>query len=662
MSKHNDETSSSLPAGTTMVPRRRSSEHPSNQKPHLDSSQAAASHHTPVPPAVDLAPTNGSNLAHANGTRKVNTTKSPFSTPSHPSTIPQPQEVMMMTCPLDSRAPPVPSNLPFPFLFSIPSSVPLHLPPPPIDSRASAPVNPPLGSIDMLPRQIHPLPPPPLPLVSGIPYVARIKGRAAVLGMPLDDAKAGGMRGSFPKDLEPPPNPSCSVVMEILPRKFRTQSFIHDWLSQFRFQPRRYELVEGKAFFEFKNERDVRLAWHSPRMGGLDGLLSVRLFRYRGLPQPVLENMGIIQRVGTTRTIENPAQQPRSQSVSVSSTEDLVLDDHSGLKLDLSPSPIPTNRPASPPPLPHFSIANVETHPRLSTNRLVENTRSNSDDQTFRSPTSPKQSFVNSSTPSPPTTTSSDPLDDQMISDHATIGDLSPGGFPGFIKGAVVSMLDSTPQPTISSSTLTSTPSPTSLSFLPTFPPETPDLSVTTMSVDHESSPIAMNQEQVPQPAVEISLLGAEIKRTEFENVDGTPSDMDEQMDTTDDAALAKEQALREMVLQSRKRRLLEAPSNRQRTPATTLAATSRNALEDLAVNFIADAIARPRPPKRVKMTPSPSAMAAWGRRLEQHVQSSKAIMAKIQSTQSRSERNRLMTILREKDRCVSPKYMLDSV
>jgi hypothetical protein len=171
-----------------------------------------------------------------------------------------------------------------------------------------------------------------------------------------------------------------------------------------------------------------------------------------------------------------------------------------------------------------------------------------------------------------------------------------------------------------------------------------------------------MNQEQVPQPAVEISHLGAEIKRTEFENVDGTPSHMDEQMDTTGDTSLAKEQALREMVLQSRKRRLLEASSNWQRTPATTLTATSGNALEELAVNFIADAIARPRPLKRVKMTPSPSAMAAWGKLLEQHVQSSKAIMAKIQLTQSRSERNTLMTILREKDRCVSPKHTLVSV
>jgi hypothetical protein len=158
---------------------------------------------------------------------------------------------------------------------------------------------------------------------------------------------------------------------------------------------------------------------------------------------------------------------------------------------------------------------------------------------------------------------------------------------------------------------------------------------------------------QASNLAAETFHVGTEDKGIEFEKVDGTPLGADDFMETTDAVALAKEQALREMVLQSRKRKLLE-PSSTKQPPSATTSATSRNALEDLATNFIADAIARPRPAKIVRITPSPSAMAAWGKRLEQHVESSKALMAKIQLTRSRAERNRLLAVLREKDRCVS--------
>jgi hypothetical protein len=146
--------------------------------------------------------------------------------------------------------------------------------------------------------------------------------------------------------------------------------------------------------------------------------------------------------------------------------------------------------------------------------------------------------------------------------------------------------------------------------------------------------------------------METEVQGIEIEKADGTP--LADDMDTTNAAALAKEQALRQMVLQSRKRKLLEPSSSKQPTPTTSSTATSGNALQDLAVNFIADAIARPRPAKIVKITPSAPAMAAWGKRLEQHVESSRAIMSRIQSAQSKEERNRLMAALREKNRCVS--------
>jgi hypothetical protein len=159
---------------------------------------------------------------------------------------------------------------------------------------------------------------------------------------------------------------------------------------------------------------------------------------------------------------------------------------------------------------------------------------------------------------------------------------------------------------------------------------------------------------QASNLAAEPSHTETEVRGIEFEKADGTPLAADDFMDTTDAASLAKEQALREMVLQSRKRKLLDPSSVKQPTPAASSTATSRSALQELAVNFIADAIARPPPAKIVKITPSASAMAAWRERLEQHVESSKAIMTKIQLSRSKEERNRLMAILREKNRCVS--------
>jgi hypothetical protein len=168
--------------------------------------------------------------------------------------------------------------------------------------------------------------------------------------------------------------------------------------------------------------------------------------------------------------------------------------------------------------------------------------------------------------------------------------------------------------------------------------------------------------EELVEPShstAEMSRLETEVKRTEFENVDGLlPTQA--VTDSMDAGALAKEQTLRELVLQSRKRKLVQAGSNQQPTSTTAPTATSGHPLEQLAVNFIADAISRPPAAKRVKVTPSPTAMIAWGKRLEQHIESSKGIMAKIHSAPTRMEKNRLMEILREKDRCVSRWHMLD--
>jgi len=177
------------------------------------------------------------------------------------------------------------------------------------------------------------------------------------------------------------------------------------------------------------------------------------------------------------------------------------------------------------------------------------------------------------------------------------------------------------------------------------------DSSIVTTSVDPHVPPFAMNQElmEASHSTAEMFHFGTEAERTEFEKVDGLPPQT-----VMEAGALAKEQTLRELVLQSRKRKLLQAGSSQQSTSTTAPTATSGNALEQLAVNFIADAISRPPAAKRIRITPSPAAMNAWGIRLEKHIEWSKAIMRKIQSARTRTEKNRLLEILREKDRCVS--------
>jgi hypothetical protein len=638
-------------AKSSKAPRRRSPGNRSIQERNLNSLPEKPHDDFSVPPGISLGSMDCSRLTLAERMRKINSVKT--ATIHHPDLhhpiSPQDEGSTRL---LDA------SLNDYRFLFPMPSSlqsVPLRLPPPPVDSRDSAPVNLPFGAIPLPPRPVHPNPPSSSPQTSGIPYVTKVRSRNAVLGMPLDDNKVGGTRGSFSKTLEPPPSPSCSLVMETLPRKFRTESFIFDWLSQFPFKPRRYDLVEGKIFFEFETERDALLAWNSPRMGGLEGLFGVRLFWYRVLPQTDLKDVDTIRKVNVTGTIENSAQS-RLQPVSDSSTDDFGhrLGHQSGFKADLAHSNILTQKAASP-PLSRPPSTVIEEDSAVSViDTPAEGSRSNSDTQKSRDTS---EHFSGDAIVPSPTVATSPFAAPTALSDHpndrmdAMIGDLPPGGVPGFIPGAAIA------PPTIVFTSLypNSSSSHTSPSINPTFSPEVVDPAFITTFADHQA-PLALNQGlmQPSNSAAETLHRGMEVDSIEFEKVDGTPLGADDYMETTDAVALAKEQALREMVLRSRKRKLLDPPSAKQPTFTTTPTAASRSALEDLAANFIADAIARPRPAKIVKITPSSSAMAAWGKRLEQHVESSKAIMAKIQLTRSKAERNRLLAVLRDKDRCVS--------
>ena len=657
VSEHAHETtSSSSPTETSTTSTRRSSGHCPNEGNHLNSPpEKIPCDGSSVPPGVNLGSTDGSMSTHGGGIRKVNTeakTSTGDRPDSHYST--SPQDLGNTRAPA-SRAPPstnIPLRFFFPELYSV-QLAPLHLPPPPANYRDSAPFNIPLGSVNLPSHPILPNLPnrPPSPQTFGIPYVSRSKGKTVVIGMPLDDAKVGGTRGSFPKNLEPLPNLSCSLVMETLPRKFRTDSFILDWLSRFSFKPMRYELVEGKAFFEFKTQRDALIAWKSPRMGGLEGLFGVRLFWYRVLPQLALTDVDNIRKVNGTGTIENPARSP-PLPITYSSTDDLRH--RSGFKLDLSHSQISSQKTASlPPSPPHLTVIEEDPGVTVNVNPPPETSRSNSDNQTSQGGRSTVPSSSVTTRPLAACRAPSDSPNNHMDVD-CVMRDLPPGGVPGLILGAPASPTVASSSPALSSA-LAPSFSRTSSSAFPSFSPEVLNSAVDTTLIDHQVPPaLYQSSMQASNSVAESSHMETEVQGIEFEKAEGTPLGADDFMDSTDASALAKEQALRQMVLQSRKRKLLEPSSIKQPTPAATSTATSTsgNSLQDLAVNFIADAIARP-PAKIVKVTPPASAMTAWRERLEQHVESSKAIMAKIQLSRSKVEKNRLMVVLREKNRCV---------
>lgn len=83
-----------------------------------------------------------------------------------------------------------------------------------------------------------------------------------------------------------PPDPSTTLVMEMIPRKFRTKALIYKWLENVDGcpMPKRVEVEGGKALIEFwgRDREWARRVFGSQRMAGNDGLGSVRVWWWRG--------------------------------------------------------------------------------------------------------------------------------------------------------------------------------------------------------------------------------------------------------------------------------------------------------------------------------------------------------------------------------------------
>lgn len=159
---------------------------------------------------------------------------------------------------------------------------------PPVKAPPPPPVPPPL------------LPPPsaisPLSTSSSIPM--QVPPPRKIIGLPPDE-DPNSNRGTF--SIPPgrtPPNPARTLVMELLPRKFRTTVFVETWADSFcsraksRMKPRvEVDIRLGKALVEFPTADNARRAWDSDRLRN-EGKEHIRVRWYR------VQGMGAAAGVG----------------------------------------------------------------------------------------------------------------------------------------------------------------------------------------------------------------------------------------------------------------------------------------------------------------------------------------------------------------------------
>ncbi|KAI9465307.1 hypothetical protein BJY52DRAFT_1246440, partial [Lactarius psammicola] len=410
------------------------------------------------------------------------------------------------------------------------------------------------------------------------------------------------------------------------------------------------------VFFEFETERDALLAWNSAQMGGKEGLHGVRLFWYIATASSTSEQLGNTKEVNATRTITNPTQ---PQSI-LNPPRDLTSNGYYESQAVLPAPHSPQYNLVSLPQHPSPSAPNVAVpveDPGLVVTSQTKDKPSNSNTKMSFGTSFSDHLFGNSSVSSPPTPTgpwvnptTSDLSNGRLVTDNPMTRDDSCGSAAGFAPGASVSpTLVSVPMSPTSSSTLASSSSSISPSLIPSLTSNTPDSWRTSTVLDDKALSMPSHRElmQESQSPMGISYPYPEtgVKQAVLTPADGTTG-------SADSVAVAKELALRQMVLRSRKRKLVAA-ADIQQSMSDPSTAASRSALEELAVNFISDAISRPPPAKRVKITPSAPALAAWGKRLEGHIEKSKVIMAEIQVTQSKAEKDRLWAVLREHNRMI---------
>ena len=158
-------------------------------------------------------------------------------------------------------------------------------PPPPPPPIPSAFLN--IHAVPRVPPELHIVPQepqsPPKSEAEPAPKVPTVK---KPIGMP-PDADPSSHHGTYksPSGTLAPPNPARTLVLELLPKKFRSLAFVRSWGMGFGPRPPVAPRVDldvksGKALIEFATADVARSAWESDRMLG-EGREHIRVYWYR---------------------------------------------------------------------------------------------------------------------------------------------------------------------------------------------------------------------------------------------------------------------------------------------------------------------------------------------------------------------------------------------
>ncbi|KAL4245454.1 hypothetical protein ABKN59_007963 [Abortiporus biennis] len=218
-------------------------------------------------------------VAHSTSTIATSMHSSSRPLPPHMAPLPQPPPPPR---PSTSHLPPPP-----------PPPATSHLPPPPPLNPFSPIFYPPIDRLTP-PRKASLYPPPdtiplalPEPPVTAAPEPPAQDGvQRKTIGMPADvnPRTKYGTYPNLPADTAVS-DPTKTLVMELLPKKFRNVGFVRQWAMNFGPQPRVAPRIEldvklGKALIEFPSAEVAALAWGSARMSTGEGKEHVRVFWY----------------------------------------------------------------------------------------------------------------------------------------------------------------------------------------------------------------------------------------------------------------------------------------------------------------------------------------------------------------------------------------------
>ncbi|KAI0045018.1 hypothetical protein FA95DRAFT_1561584 [Auriscalpium vulgare] len=497
------------------------------------------------------------------------------------------------------------------------------------------------------------------------------------IGMDVD-IKPESTRGCFPKAL-PVHFQRRSLVMEVLPRKFRNLEFIHQWLSSLDTHsqtPPTVRLHIGKALIIFDSESAAKIAWSSPRMGGLEGLQSVRLFWYR-------------PPAATLSAPDEPIAGPSANGSQITGDgADETTAGHAG------PSLVPgTSDPIVPAVT---SAASVAALPDVDSAPIDNSPLAPLADEgahivlsSHKKSTKPALS-ISTNHPRPPSTPAPDPSQAPSFPQHdTTFHSSSPSSSTTPTFSYPRPQLPALPPlPPLDRLDSTDMRSPASLHLRHAVPrphrlqpssiealPQTSGTPLQTSTPQSQLEPIRLRHEELE---AKVAKARAELAAK------STPTPLDGRDAKTASDAQARETSLRRLVLLSKRKRsdtddidrqvdvaadpdaLLE-PSKQSvvvfatdSTPRRSSVSPPRSqpiglspSVEDMANAFIAEAIGAPRPPKRVRVSTEDllqrmSALATESKKLMGQLEAAGSKLVRSKLTQQIREHSRMHDVARD--------------